>query len=113
MHENKLVVVAEEDNYDRALAVLQGIFVKPPNVIAARHEWRMCKQEAVESVDQFVMRLEQLRKKCDFQNVTTQGYKLERMRDALIAGLSSTAIRLRLLENRNLNFQDAYDQGRA
>ena len=35
------------------------------------------------------------------------------MRDTLIAGLSSTAIRLRLLENRNLAFQEAYDQARA
>ena len=38
---------------------------------------------------------------------------LSSMRDALIAGLSSTAMRLRLLENRNLNFRDAYDQARA
>ena len=57
--------------------------------------------------------LQQLSKQCDFQNVTAENYRLELMRDALIAGLSSTPIRLRLLENRNLAFQEAYHQARA
>ena len=35
------------------------------------------------------------------------------MYDAFIAGLSSTPIRSRLLENRNLAFPEAYDQARA
>ena len=72
----------------------------------------MCKQKPGESVDQFVIRLQQLSKQCDFQNVTAENYRLELMRDALIAGLSSP-IRLRLLENRNLAFQEAYDQART
>ena len=35
------------------------------------------------------------------------------MYDALNDGLSSTPIRLRLLKNPNLTFQEAYDQARA
>ena len=73
----------------------------------------MCKQKPRESVDQFVTRLQQLSRQCDFQNVTAENYKVELMRDALYAGLSSTSVRLRLLENRNLAFQKAYDQARA
>ena len=64
-------------------------------------------------MNQYVIRLQQLSKQCDFQNVTVENYWLELMRDALIARLSSTSIRLRLLENRNLPFQEAYDQARA
>ena len=64
-------------------------------------------------MDQFVIRLQLLSKQCDFQNVTAENYRLELMRDAVIAGSSSTPIRLRLLENRNLAFQEAYDQARA
>ena len=73
----------------------------------------MCKQKPGESVDQFVIRLQQLSRQCDFQNVTAESYRLELMRDALIAGLSSAPIRLRLLENRNLAFQEGYDHARA
>ena len=35
------------------------------------------------------------------------------MRETLIAGMSSIPIRQRLLENRTLTFQLAYDQARA
>ena len=35
------------------------------------------------------------------------------MSDAFIAGMSSIPIRQRLLENRTLTFQQAYDQARA
>jgi len=64
----------------------------------------MCKQQPVESVDQFVTRLQQLSKQCDNQAVIAEEYRLELMRDALIAGISSTPSRLPLLENRNLAF---------
>ena len=57
--------------------------------------------------------LAKLSEQCDFQNVTAENYRLKLMRDALIAGLSSAPIRLRLLENRNLAFEEAYDQARA
>ena len=99
--------------YDQALTVLKNVYIKPHNIIAARHELLTCKQKPGESVDQYVIRLQQLSKQCDFQNVTAENYRLELIRDALIAGLSSTSIRLRLLENRNLPFQEAYDQARA
>ena len=93
--------------------MLKNVYVKPHNILAARHELLVCKQKPGESVDQFVICLQQLSKQCDFQNVTAENYRLELMRDALIAGLSFTPIRLRLLENRNLAFQEAYDQARA
>ena len=45
--------------------------------------------------------------------MTAEQHRLELMRDAFIAGMSSIPIRQRLLENRTLTFQQAYDQARA
>ncbi len=54
-----------------------------------------------------------LSKDCNFGNVTASQYCDEAVRDAFIAGLSSTSIRQRLLENKTLNLQAAFDQARA
>ena len=58
--------IAKENDFDRAVAVLEGIYVKPRNIVAARGELRSCKQQLGKTIDQFVLRLEQL---SDFQNV--------------------------------------------
>ena len=105
--------IADINEYDTAIQTLQNLYVKPKNVIAARHKLRLCKQQAGESIDQFVLRLDYLSKECDCQNVTAEQHRLELMRDAFIAGMSSIPIRQRLLENRTLTFQQAYDQARA
>ena len=60
-----------------------------------------------------MLRLDYLSKECDCQNVTAEQHRLELMRDAFIAGMSSTPVRQRLLENRTLTFQQEYDQARA
>ena len=96
---------AEVNEYDPAIQRLQNLYVKPKNVIAARHKLHLCKQYAGESIDQFVLRLDYLSKDCDCQNVTAEQYWLELMCDAFIAGMSSIPIRQRLLENITLTFQ--------
>ena len=45
--------------------------------------------------------------------MTAEQHRLELMRDAFIAGMSSIPIRQRLLENRTLTFQQAYDLAKA
>ena len=60
-----------------------------------------------------MLRLDYISKECDCQNVTAEQHRLESMRDAFFAGMSSIPIRQRLLENRTLTFQQAYDQARA
>ena len=42
---------------------------------------------------------------CECKDVSTEDYRLELMRDAFIAGMTSVPIRQRLLENRELTFQ--------
>ena len=45
--------------------------------------------------------------------MTAEQHRLELMRDAFIANMSSIPIRQRLLQNRTLTFQQACDQARA
>jgi hypothetical protein len=54
-----------------------------------------------------------LSKDCNFSQVTANQYRDEAVRDAFITGLLSTNIRQRLLENKTLNLQTAFDQARA
>ena len=73
----------------------------------------MCRQPIAELLDQFKLRLEKLSKECECKDVSAEDYRLELMRDAFTAGRTSVLIRRRLLENRELTFQQAYEQARA
>ena len=105
--------IANIENCDQAMQVLQDLYMKPKNIISARHELRMCKQLPGDSIDPFVLKLEKLSKECDCHEVTAEQYRLELIRDAFIAGMLSISIQERLLENRNLTFRQAYEQARA
>jgi len=52
------------------------------------------------------------RKECDWRDVTAKQYE-ELVRDAFITGLTSPAIRQRLLENENLDLTTTVNQARA
>ena len=52
-------------------------------------------------------------KECDWRDVTAKQYEEELVRDAFITGLTSPAIRQRLLENENLDLTTAVNQARA
>ena len=105
--------IANIDDYYSALQVLTDLYIKPKNIISARHELRMCKQLPGESMDQFVLKLEKLSREYDCHDVIAEQYRLKLMRDAFIAGLLSVSIQQRLLENRDLTFRQANEQARA
>ena len=71
------------------------------------------KQDAGESVDEFILRINKLSQNCDFTAVSAQEYKDHMKRDSFINGLSSNFIRQRLLENRNLTFTEAHEKARS
>ena len=50
---------------------------------------------------------------CNFRQVTSEQYRQEMVRDALINGFSFHGIRQRLLENRNLNLENAVEKPRS
>ena len=93
--------------------MLKSLYVKTPNEIFARHKLATRKQQPGESLDEYLQELKILSKDCNFSDVTAYQYRDEAVRDAFITGLLSTNIRQRLLENKTLNLQTAFDQARA
>ena len=81
--------------------------------VFARHVLATTKQQAGQTLHDFLQTLRALSKGCNFQAVTAEDYRQQMIRDAFINGLASSAIRQRLLENRNLTLDQAYDQANA
>ena len=106
-------LVSECTEYDSAIAVLDSTYIRPTNVVYSRHKLITCKQDS-KSIDTFKQDLERVAKSCNFQAVTAEENKNQYIRDAFINGLSSPAIRQRLLENvGDLSLHDAFSQARA
>ena len=100
-------------DFDRAIGILDKLFIKTPNEIFARHLLATRKQLPSESLDEFYRELEKLRRNCNFQDRTAQQVGDEALRDAFISGIANSTIRQRLLENKVLDLQTAYDQAYA
>ena len=71
------------------------------------------KQQMGESIDTFFRKLKQSSIDCNLTSVTAENHRSEAVRDAFITGLTSHAIRQRLLESSKLDLQTAYNQARA
>jgi len=104
---------ADVEDYDPAIGTLKELYVKPKNMIAAKHELLTCKQMTSESIDNFVVRLKRLSQECECQAVSAERYCLELMRDAFITGIQSHVICQRLLEESTLNLEDVFRKARA
>ena len=100
----------EATTHDEAINLLKSLYVKKANEIFARHKLATRNQQPG---DEYLQELKILSKDCDFSDVTAYQYRDEAVRDAFITGLLSTNIRQRLLENKTLNLQTAFDQARA
>ncbi|XP_064104081.1 uncharacterized protein LOC135213917 [Macrobrachium nipponense] len=105
--------ISECETYEKAEEVLTSLYVKPKNEIFARHLLATRRQNSGESLDQFLQALKLLAKDCQFKSVTAEEACDSYVRDAFINGLVSCAIRQRLLENRTLNLNTAYEQART
>ena len=81
--------------------------------IFARHLSAARRQQAGESLDEFLNVLKLLSKDCNFKAVSAENYQKEMIRDAFINGLLSQQIRQRLLENTTLDLDAAYRQARS
>ena len=71
------------------------------------------RQQAGESLDEFLNVLKRLSKDCNFKAVSAENYQKEMIRDAFINGLLSQHIRQKLLENTTLDLDAAYRQARS
>ena len=105
--------ISECESFDTAILILESIFVKPVNSIFARYQLARRKQLGHETLDQFLQSLRSLAKDCQFQAQTMKERSEEAIMDAFIAGLASNCIRQRLLENKSLNLDTAFQQARS
>jgi hypothetical protein len=71
------------------------------------------RQKSGETLTEFLQELRKLSKDCNLKNVTAEQYREELVRDSFINGLLSPLIRQRLLENKQLDLQTAFDQANA
>lgn len=99
--------------YTEAINVLKSVYVKPTNVIFARHQLASRKQKTGESLDLFLQNLKLLTKDCEFRAVSADVYTQEAIRDAFISGLYSPMIRQRLLEKETLSLTEAVQLARS
>ena len=91
--------VSECLTYQEAIQTLERLYVKPCNIIFVRHLLMPCKQQQAQSLDDYLQKLKQLAKDCNYRSVSADVSRNEAIRNAFISGLLSTSIRSRLLEN--------------
>ncbi|CAB4020462.1 Hypothetical predicted protein, partial [Paramuricea clavata] len=100
----------EAETYEEAITLLKTLYVKTP---FARRKLATRKQQAGETSYEYLQELKLLSKDCNFCQVSAAQHRDEAVRDAFITDLLSGNIRQRLLENKTLDLQTAFDQARA
>lgn len=105
--------ITECSSFEEAIKALKTVYVKPKNIIFARHQLATRRQQQSESIDTFLLSLKQLSKDCDYKEVTADTYTQEAIRDAFITGLASPTIRQRLLERESLSLNEAVQLARS
>ena len=103
------LLVEETEDYDTAITTFKTSFVKPKNVVFARHILATHAQKQKESLSEFLQALRELAKDCKFDAVTGEQYLKKAIRDSLINGLCSANIWQRLLKNEELTLDRAFD----
>ena len=93
--------------YDDAVAKLDAIFKKKPNILYARYQLNTTNQNSGETIDAYALRLSVLAKSCNFENVTAKQYQDESVLGSFIRGIEESFIRQRLLEAETLTLAEA------
>ena len=99
--------------YAEAETLLEARFVRPTSSVYSRHLLATHKQQAGETIDQYLGKLKTLAQNCSFKAATAEQVEKMAIRDAFITGLASSSIRQRLLENLELDLEDAVKQART
>ncbi|XP_078081343.1 PRKR-interacting protein 1 homolog isoform X1 [Mustelus asterias] len=95
--------------YPRALELLKKRYTKPPNEIHARYLLATRRRQSGETMEDYANELLQLARGCDCKAVSAEQYMYDLARDAFVAGVGSSYIRLKLLEKGNLNLTQAME----
>ena len=104
LHSLLAPVVSSTKKYDELTAVLMAHLKPKLLVIAECFKFRHRNQRDGENVAQYMAELRRLSEHCDFKE-----YLSEALRDGLVCGLMSKAIQRRLLSQKDLTLETAYD----
>ena len=97
-----------DKSYDELVKVLSDYFNPKPSTIVQRYKFNTRVRESGESVASYVAALKSLAEYCDY------GPKLDEMvRDRIVCGINNSRIQSRLLQERNLTYQNALDTAQA
>ena len=99
--------------YALARSKLNSLYIKPKNEVYSRYLLANLRQQGGETIDQYVQKLHEMSKDCNFTSVTSEEYRDNAIRDAFISGIQSNMIRQRLLENHVLDLATAVSQARS
>jgi len=94
--------VEDCNNFDSAINTIEDLFDKTPSEIFACHQLATRKQQPGETLSEFFQALQIISKNCQYREVTGEQHRQALCRDAFINGLTSAAIRQRLLQNVGL-----------
>nr|XP_039248852.1 uncharacterized protein LOC120326598 [Styela clava] len=102
--------VEDCETFEAVISELDKLYVKPKSDVYARHQLMTRSQIPGETLTEFLLALKTLAKECTFKAVTSDQYRDELTRDAFINGLSTSSIRVRLLENEDLTLKTAFEK---
>ena len=105
--------ISECTTYEAAVEIFTKIYVKPTNIVFARHLLSTRQQKPEENLDQYLQELKLLSKNCQFEAVTANDHRDQYIRDSFISGLRSTTIRQRLLEENKVTLAEVHEKART
>lgn len=105
--------ISDCSSYSSAIATLKSVYSKPVNKLMARYILATRKQASHETIEQFLNALKILAKECQFTSLSLAERTHEAILDAFVAGIASSSIRQRLLENSSLTLEQASSQAQS
>ncbi|XP_061709740.1 uncharacterized protein LOC133526929 [Cydia pomonella] len=88
--------------YAKVVSLVKEHLEPVPSALAERYKFRQCRQQNGQSIAEYVATLKQMARFCDFGS----GLE-ENLRDQLVCGITSDAIRQRLFADKKLEYSKA------
>uniref|UniRef100_UPI00358F8E7A uncharacterized protein isoform X2 n=1 Tax=Myxine glutinosa TaxID=7769 RepID=UPI00358F8E7A len=107
VHHRVYRCIARFETYATALAELKRLYIKKQSAVHGRHQLSQRRQQPSESIDRYAQELRHLLADCVQEVRTHEQVQDDLLRDSFVSGISSGALRLRLLETPELTFTEA------
>ena len=94
--------------YGEAKLALDDLFIRKPSSNYARYKLLTTRQTGDQTLEAYRRTLDKLSRDCNFTDVTATRYREDMVLGAFLAGISNNDTRKRLLEEKDLTFDDAF-----